>query len=62
MTSPDPTRRTRNIIGIVAIVLLILFFLLEFVGLFDFYVWLALVIVTFVVANLALRQVKKRQM
>ena len=62
MTSPDPTRKTRNIIGITAIVLLIVFFILEFIGWINFYEWLVLVIVTFVVANLALRQVRKRQM
>jgi len=62
MTSPDPTRRMRNIIGIAAIVLLVVFFLLEFAGWINFFEWLILVIVTFVVANLAIRQVRKNQM
>jgi len=62
MTSQDSTRRTRNIIGIIAIALLVVFFLLEFIGWINFFEWLILVIVTFVVANLVIRQVRKREM
>ncbi|HTY74136.1 MAG TPA: hypothetical protein VMD05_01060 [Candidatus Nanoarchaeia archaeon] len=61
MTTPDPTRRTRNIIGIMAIVLLVVFYLIEFAGYINFFEWLGLVIVTFVIANFAIRQIRKRQ-
>ncbi len=59
--SPDPTRKTRNIIGIVAIVLLIAFFVLEFFGYINFIEWLLLVVVTFLVANFWIRQIRKKQ-
>jgi len=61
LTTPDPTRRTRNIIGIMAIVLLVVFYLIEFAGYINFFEWLGLVIVTFVIANFAIRQIRKRQ-
>ena len=62
MTTPDPTRRTRNIIGIMAIVLLVVFYIIEFAGFINFFEWLGLVVVTFVIANFAIRQIRKRQM
>ncbi len=55
----DPTRKLRNRIGIVAIALLILFFILEFARVIDFIEWIILVLIVFVAANLALRRIKK---
>lgn len=60
MTAPDPTRRKRNIIGVIAIVLLIVFYLLEFVGLIDFLTWIILVVAVFVVANIVFSRLKRR--
>ena len=62
MTTPDPTRRNRNLIGIAAIVLLILFFIIEFFGFINFLEWLVLVVVTFLVANFVLRRMRKTQL
>ena len=59
---PDKLRRTRNRIGIVAIILLIVFFILEFAGLINFIEWLILVVIVFLVANLALRRLRNREL
>ncbi len=58
----DTSRRKRNIIGIVAILLLIFFFILEFFGYINFLEWLALVVATFLVANFVLRRMRKTQL
>ncbi len=62
MTTPDPTRRNRNLIGITAILLLVLLFILEFFGYINFLEWLVLVVVTFLVANFVLRRMRKTQL
>ncbi len=57
----ESSRRKRNVVGVVAIILLVIFFLLEFARIIDFIGWLILVLVVFVVANIVLRMLKKRE-
>jgi hypothetical protein len=57
---PNPNRKTQNLIGIVAIVLLVVFYLVEFFGYISFLEWLILAVVVFLVANFALRRVRNR--
>ncbi len=60
MTAPNPNRKTQNIIGLVAILLLIVFYIVEFLGYISFLEWLILALIVFVVANFALRRVRNR--
>jgi uncharacterized membrane protein len=59
-STPNPTKKLQNIIGAVAIILLIVFYIVEFLGYISFLVWLILALVVFVAANFALRYVRKR--
>jgi hypothetical protein len=43
-----------------AIVLLVVFYILEFLGIIGFIEWILLVAVIFLLANVAIRQVRKR--
>jgi uncharacterized membrane protein (DUF485 family) len=55
-------RRKRRIIGVVSIMLMVLFYALEFIGLITFIVWLLLVAVVFLVANFALRRLRRQEL
>ena len=55
-------RRKRRIIGVVSIMLMVLFYALEFIGLITFIVWLILVAVVFLVANFALRRLRRQEL
>jgi Flp pilus assembly protein TadB len=60
-STPHPDRRLLNTIGIVAIVLVVVFYILEVANVIDFLTWIILVLAVFLVANLLYRQIKKRQ-
>jgi hypothetical protein len=55
-------RRKRRIIGVVSIMLMVLFYALEFIGLISFIVWILLVAVVFLVANFALRRLRSQEL
>ena len=57
----DAVRKTKNRIGIIAIVLLLLFTVLAFIGVFSFTVWIIADLVVALVANLILRRIGKQQ-
>jgi hypothetical protein len=61
MSTPEHDRRTQNLIGIASIVLLVVFFIVEFAGYINFVEWIVLVTIVFIVANLWLRKIKRRQ-
>jgi hypothetical protein len=54
-------RRKRQIIGILSIALMILFYAFEFVGYISFIVWIILVAAVFLIANFALRRLKSQE-
>jgi hypothetical protein len=60
MTTPNSDRRTLNLIGMAAILLMVIFYIIEFLGYINFLEWIVLVVIVFVVANFALRRVRKR--
>ena len=57
----DAVRKTKNRIGIIAIVLLLLFTVLAFLGVFSFAVWIIADLAVSLVANLILRRIGKQQ-
>jgi hypothetical protein len=60
MTTSNSDRRTLNLIGMAAILLMVVFYIIEFLGYINFLEWIVLVVIVFVVANFALRRVRKR--
>ena len=62
VTAENKLRRKRRIIGVVSIMLMVLFYALEFIGLISFVVWLLLVAVVFLVANFALRRLRRQEL
>jgi hypothetical protein len=59
--SADSIQKTRRTVGAVAIALIAVLFVLLFIGL-NFYVWLILVALIWLVANFALRGLKRKQL
>ncbi len=61
LASADSSRRSRQIVGAIAVVLIAILFVLLFFGL-DFIIWLVLVAVVWLSANFALKKMKKQQL
>jgi hypothetical protein len=59
--TPDAIRRSRRLVGAVAIVLIAILFVLLFTGHLDFYIWLVLVAVIWLGANYAQRKLKRKE-
>ena len=62
MATEDSVRRQKNIVGIVAIALLLVFTVLAFTGYLDFLSWLIADVVVAVIANLILRSITRRNL
>jgi hypothetical protein len=58
--SPDAIRRSRRIVGAVAIVLIAVLFVLLYFGL-NFYIWIVLVAAIWLGANYAQRRLKRKE-
>jgi Flp pilus assembly protein TadB len=56
----DASRRSENIIRLVAVALIAVLFVLLIIGL-NFFIWIAVVLIVALVANSMLRRMKKRQ-
>ena len=61
MAASNEVRRKKNLVGIVAIVLLLVFTMLAIVGFLPFLVWIIADLVVALVANVILRRIGKQQ-
>ena len=59
--SAESIRKTRRLIGAVAVALIIALLVLLYVGL-NFYIWLVLVAVIYLVASFAQRRLKRKEL
>lgn len=59
--SAESIRKTRRLIGAVAVALIIVLLVLLYVGL-NFYIWLVLVAVVYLVASFAQRRLKRKEL
>lgn len=57
----DPTRGSKRAVGIIAIILIAVLFVLLFLDLVSFFEWIIAAFFVWLVANYALRRIKKQQ-
>jgi purine-cytosine permease-like protein len=60
-SEPDPNRQSRRIVGAVAIVLLVAFFVLLLIQFISFIVWIIAIVVVWLISNFVLRRLKQPQ-